>query len=114
MSSFLCPFIKECKQLATGVHTYNQCDECFGLHVYPISAHADMPVAKHLMELKGPNAFHPCRACEIYGVQGNGVSVYYVLLSHPRAVSTEEGEWDPHHLPMRSQEQYKAMLEDIV
>src|SRR6266850_6389460 len=42
MSSFLCLFIEECKQLAMGVHTYDaQHDECFNLHIYLISAHAD-------------------------------------------------------------------------
>src|SRR5260370_23605604 len=47
MSSFLHPFINDCKQLTVGVHTYDvQHDECSNLHVYPISAHADMPTAK--------------------------------------------------------------------
>ncbi len=46
-------------------------------------------------------------------MQGKGVSVYYVLLSQPRASGTEEGIWDPHHLPMHSQEHYDTMLEDI-
>ena len=89
-------------------------DMCFNLHVYLISVHADMPAAKHLMELKGANAFCPCQACEIYGMQGKGVSVYYVPLSQPRGASTGVAEWDPHHLPMCSQEWYKAMLEEIV
>ena len=72
-----------------------------------------MPAAKHLMELKGLNAFRPCWACEIYGVQGKGVSVYYMPLSQPRVAGTEEGVWDPHHLLMCSQECYDIMLEDI-
>src|SRR5258708_2930961 len=114
MSSFLQPLIEECKQLAIGVHTYDvSSDACFNLHVYPISAHADMPAAKHLMELKGSNAFHPCHACEIYGIQGNGLPIYYVPLNQPRSPGAEALEWDPHHLPMCSQEQYDAMLEDI-
>src|SRR5260221_13221095 len=73
------------------------------------------PDAKHLMELKGSNAFHPCCACEIYGIQGNGNGspIYYVLLNQPRSPGAEALKWDPHHLLMRSQEQYDAMLEDI-
>ena len=114
MSSFLRPLIEECKQLAIGVRTYDaSSDACFNLHIYPISAHADMPAAKHLMELKGSNAFCPCRACGIYGVQGNGLPIYYVPLNQPRSPGAEALEWDPHHLPMHSQERYDAMLEDI-
>ena len=114
MSSFLRPFIKECKELAVGVRAYDASHhECFDLHVYPISAHADMPAAKHLTELKGPNAYCPCRACEITGVRGEGASVYYVPLGQPKAHGMEELEWDPFCLPMRSQERHGAMLEDI-
>ena len=68
MSSFLHLFIEECKRLAMGICTYDaQHDECFDLHVYLISVHADMPAAKHLMELKGPNAYSLCCTCEITG-----------------------------------------------
>ena len=34
-------------------------------------------------------------------------------LNQPRASGTEEGVWDPHHLPMHLQECYNMMLEDI-
>ncbi len=114
MSSFLRPLIEECKQLAAGVHIYDvQHDECFDLHIYPISAHADMPAAKHLMELKGPNAYSPCRTCEITGVRGDGSSVYYVPLAQPKAHGTIRLRWDPRDLPMCSQEHYESMLKDI-
>src|SRR5258708_1805746 len=106
--------MEKCKQIAIGVCTYDvSSDACFNLHVYPILAHADMPAAKHLMELKGSNMFHPCCACEIYGVQGNGLPIYYVPLNQPRSPGAKTLEWDPHHLPMRSQEWYDAMMEDI-
>src|SRR5260370_20709489 len=114
MSSFLHPFINECKQLTAGVCTYDvQCDECFDLHIYPISAHADMPMAKHLMELKGPNTYSLCCTCEITGSQGDGSSVYYVPLTQPKAHGTARLRQDPSHLLMCSQEHYKSMLKDI-
>ena len=37
----------------------------------------------------------------------------YVPLSQPRVSGTEEGVWDPHNLPMHSQDCYDTMLEDI-
>ncbi len=114
ISSFLCPLIEECKQLAAGIHIYDvQHDECFDLHIYLISAHADMPAAKHLVELKGPNTYSPCHTCEITSVQGDGSSVYYVPLTQPKAHGTIGLGWDPRDLPMHSQEHYESMLKDI-
>ena len=83
INSFFRPLINECKMLAKGVYAYDTaCNEGFDLHVYPISIHGDMQAIKHCTNLKGSNAFWPCRTCLIQAVRDESKpqSTYYTLL----------------------------------
>ncbi|KAF9784483.1 hypothetical protein BJ322DRAFT_849234 [Thelephora terrestris] len=50
--------------------------------------------------MKGHNALHPCRFCEILGIRIEGGNIHYVPLYRP------EGSIDPANLPMRSHDKF--------
>src|SRR5258708_15247938 len=116
LKSFIRPFIDECKQLAAGIHAFDSCqDEGFVLYAYPISAHGEMHVMKHLLCLKGHNGICPCCMCKIQAIQDitGGGMMYYAPLCQPYQCGLPVSSWDPRHLPYRKQEHYQGELEEI-
>ena len=63
---FLIPFIKECIQLAHGIHTFDaHAGESFDVHAYLLTVFGDLPAMSKLLCLKGVNSHSPHHFCLI-------------------------------------------------
>ena len=115
-NSFLHPFVDECKKLTAGVWAFDSHqNKTFKLHVYPISVHGDMMAIKYVMNFKGPNGKSPCRACHITRVRDTSQTrtPFYVPLTPPRNQRVGLISYDPHNLPLRSDDTYRTQLTNI-
>src|SRR5260221_4903522 len=115
-NSFLHPFIDECKKLAAGIWAFNSHkNKTFKLHVYPISVHGDMMWIKYIMNFKGPNGKSPCHACHITRVQDMSQTwtPFYVPLIPPHDQCIGLISYDPHNLPLCSDDTYRTQLTNI-
>lgn len=114
--SFLVPFDDECAQLAIGVPTYNCVSESiFNLHAYTIFGMGDIIAIEKLLNIKGHNAFCPCRSCKIKGARiGTGKNqVYYVPLTHPDLPGQPRRSWNPRNLPPRTHEDFTVVADNL-
>lgn len=101
LDSYLVPLHNELEELAKGVATLDPWEEeLFWLHVYLILGFGDYPGIAKLTRMKGHNALHPCRFCEILGIRIEGGNIHYVPLYRP------DGSVDPANLPMRSHDKF--------
>ncbi|THU94654.1 hypothetical protein K435DRAFT_667956 [Dendrothele bispora CBS 962.96] len=89
----------------------------FPLRAYLITCFGDIPAMSLLMKMKGHNGKRPCRMCMIEAVPGPDSRTHYVPLdrsSHPNiADSTKTTIYDPHNLPMRTEEQFMAQATEV-
>jgi hypothetical protein len=109
IESFLVPLDDECAILADGVRTLDASSRNhFDLHAYIIFEDGDIVAIEKLLNIKGHNAVYPCRSCKIQGVRnitGRG-KVYYTPLGTPDLDHQPRPSLDPHHLPLRSHQNY--------
>ena len=106
LGSYLAPLDNECARLAEGVRTFDAlASTSFYLHAYILFKSGDIITIEKLLNMKGHNAFSPCRSCEIKGVrkEGKGGTVYYTPLTTPHDVHHQSrASLDAHNLPPRS------------
>src|SRR5260221_10507999 len=115
-NSFLHPFVDECKKLAAGIWAFNSHEnKTFKLHVYPISVHSDMMAIKYIMNFKGPNVKSPCCTYHITGVCDTlqTWTPFYVPLTPPHNQHIGLISYDPHNLPLHSNNTYRTQLMNI-
>ncbi|KAF9230874.1 hypothetical protein BU15DRAFT_56772 [Melanogaster broomeanus] len=114
MASFLTPLEDDCAKLARGIITYDSLDhEMFPLRAYKIFELGDIIAIEKLLDIRGHNAYCPCRSCLISGarnVSGGGTN-YYAPLVPP--VGSGLPRFDPMQLPMRTHEHFEATWEHI-
>ena len=120
MDSFLYPLVEELLHLAVGIRAFDILQSSlFALHAYLIVVSGDIPALSMLLNIKGHNAFSPCRACKITGVQvpGQSSSTYYVPLSRCQP-SGIQGQftitrYDGTNLPMRTHSEMLAQAREV-
>src|SRR5258708_1611399 len=90
-------------------------NKMFKLHVYLISVHGDMMVIKYIMNFKGPNGKSPCCTCHITRVQDTlqTQTPFCVPLTPPHDQHIGLISYDPHNLPLRSNNTYRTQLTNI-
>ncbi|KAF9231532.1 hypothetical protein BU15DRAFT_55998 [Melanogaster broomeanus] len=114
MASFLFPLEADCVKLAKGIVTYDSLDhEMFPLRAYKIFELGDIIAVEKLLDIRGHNAYCPCRSCLISGarnISGGGTN-YYAPLIPP--VGSSLPRFDPMLLPMRTHEHFEETLEQI-
>ena len=115
MDSFLYPLVEELLQLAVGIRAFDVLQSSvFALHAYLIVVSGDIPALSMLLNIKGHNAFSPCRACKITGVQSPAqrVTTYYVPLSRQppstQRLDAATAQYVAVNLPLRT---HSEMLE---
>jgi Transposase family tnp2 len=115
-ASYLVPYDNECVELAYGVSTFDAVDRVnFSLRGYTILEHGDILAIEKLLGIKGHNAVHPCRSCNITGIRditGNG-KVYYVPLTTPNVEHQTRISIDPRSLPLRKHEDFDRILRQM-
>jgi hypothetical protein len=111
--SFIWPLVEELLMLELGVESWDSVrQECFLLHAYLLVVFGDIPAMSMVMRMKGHNGIHPCRHCEIEGVQDpdNPRSPYYVPLDRSRHPHMREPrtikKYNPLSLPLRTHERF--------
>src|SRR5258707_3932700 len=115
-NSFLHPFIDKCKKLTAGIWVFDSHEnKTFKLHVYLISVHGDMMAIKYIMNFKGPNGKSPCCVCHITRVQDTlqTQTRFYVPLTQPHNQCIGLISYDPHNLPLHSDDKYRTQLMNI-
>ncbi len=116
-NSFLHPFVDECKKLATGIWAFDSHEnKMFKLHVYLISVHGDMMAIKYIMNFKGPNGKSLCHTCHITRVRDTlqTWTPFYVPLTSPHDQCIGLNiSYDPHNLPLHSDNTYRTQLTNI-
>jgi hypothetical protein len=120
MDSFLYPLVEELLQLAVGIRAFDVLQSSlFALHAYLIVVSGDIPALSMLLNIKGHNAFSPCRACKITGVRAPGQKspTYYVPLAR-RQPSDVQGQfiitgYDAADLPMRTHSETLAQAREV-
>lgn len=117
LDTYLIPFEDECAQLAHGVHTYDALTRhFFPLHAYCIFCSGDILAIQKLLNIRGVNAWVPCRSCRIRGVHMPGQTNYYYPLRHPAPEPGDDSpvqEWDPLNLPKRDHDGMLAATEEM-
>ena len=105
--------------LADGVRTYDALDETsFYLRAYILFKIDDIIAIEKVLNMKGHNAFSPCRSCEIKGVRrvtaGIRGTVYYTPLTTPHDVRNQvHNSLDAEDLPLRSHEIIISALQEM-
>ena len=116
-NSFLYPFTHELLVLGHGITTWNslKCENFF-LRAFLLMSIGDMQALKTNQYLRGPNAFSPCRACNLQGCRDpetHSPNYYYPLRAPEGAVQldlTPAIDWDPHSLPLHTDQGYRDTL----
>ena len=116
-NSFLYPFTQELMMLGHGITTWDTLKrEDFVLRGFLLTSIGDMQALKTNQYLRGPNAFSPCRACNMQGCRDpdtHSTNYYYPLHAPEGAVRldfTPAFDWDPHSLPLRTDQGYRDAL----
>ncbi len=111
MWTYLIPFEDELVLLAQGVPTFDALRrDMFLLHVYCIFCLGDIIAIQKLLNLRGVNAWMPCRTCRMRGILQPGKTNYYLPLNHPHKPGVPRQKWDPANLPLRT---HAEILEQI-
>lgn len=106
--SFAWPLIQELLHLAEGVTTWDtDTRDAFILRAYLILVFGDIPAMSMVMRMKGHNGVHPCRWCNIKGVQipGHSKSPYYCPLHHSW-IPNGGGDYNAYTLPLWTHEEF--------
>jgi hypothetical protein len=114
MDSFLYPLVEELLQMAVGIRAFDVLQSSlFALHAYLIVVSGDIPALTMLLNIKGHNAFSPCRACKITGVQAPSqkVKTYYVPLSRHQPLSAQR--LDAANLPLRTHSEMLQQAREV-
>src|SRR5258705_13037503 len=74
-----------------------------------------MMAIKYIMNFKGPNGKSPCCTCHITGVRDTSQTrtPFYVPLTPPHDQCVELISYDPHNLPLHSDDTYRTQLMNI-
>ncbi|KAF7372602.1 hypothetical protein MVEN_00123100 [Mycena venus] len=102
-----------------GIPTYDCISESiFDLHAYTIFGMGDILAIEKMLNIKGHNAFCPCRSCKMKGVRNisRGDTIYYIPFVLPDVVSEPRRSWSMTNLPLRKHDDFidvAARLEDL-
>ncbi|KAF7334036.1 hypothetical protein MVEN_02309100 [Mycena venus] len=114
--SYLVLLDDELARLAIGVPTFNCVKrEIFDLHVYNLFGMGDIIAIEKMLNIKGHNSLSACRSCEMKGrrnVAGRE-KIYYMPLAKPSKDGQVHESWDPRDLPLRTDDSFQAVLNEI-
>ncbi|KAJ7266112.1 hypothetical protein C8J57DRAFT_1469942 [Mycena rebaudengoi] len=116
MHSYCIPYDEECAKLAVGVPTFDSLTrEVFDLHAYNIFGMGDIIAIEKLINIKGHNSLSACRTCEMKGRRNvtGGETIYYMPLAAPSDSGEIEETWDPRNLPMRADQDFQDVSDQL-
>jgi len=114
IASFLIPLKDDCAKLAKGIVTFDSlARSMFPLHAYKLFELGDIVAIEKLLEIRGHNAFCPCRSCLITGVQNSAQrkTNYYVPLATPKRQTRPH--FAGHALPLRTHVHFHETWDQI-
>ncbi len=112
--TYLVPFEEELAQLAHGVPTFDALSRSFfTLHTYCILCLGDIIAIQKMLNIRGVNAWTPCRSCRIHGILMPGKTNYYIPLNLPQQRGEQRKRWDPASLPLRTHDDILVQLDSM-